>query len=209
MQTKICFQCHETKPADQFYRNKGHKDGLSARCIDCTKLDMHRRWRAKHPEPPPYVPPTEKLCKGCFKVKPLDEFHRHKSPRDGRQGRCKACQVAGIRANHQNNPRKHAAYNREWDRRNPDKKADTQLKSRLGLAHGTYATMLATQDGKCGICDTTKPGGNTWKRFPVDHDDITGQVRGLLCNSCNNGIGRFRHDPILLQKAISYLSKYS
>lgn len=149
-----------------------------------------------------------KFCKHCRQAKLYSEFYPHNRTKDRLQYWCKSCQKLAVVSGYRNNPAKHAACNREWDKRNPDKKADTALKTRLGLPHGTYTAMLAAQGGKRGICGTDKPGGNDWRRFPIDHDEATGQVRGLLCNSCNNGIGRFNHDPIRLHQAISYLLKY-
>ena len=62
--------------------------------------------------------------------------------------------------------------------------------------------MLADQDGKCAICTKPFPG-----RIAIDHDHRTGRVRGLLCTSCNTGIGKLGDDPELLLRAISYLSQ--
>ena len=70
--------------------------------------------------------------------------------------------------------------------------------------------MHERQRGLCGICqrpETVVAGrhGKTPLRLAVDHDHVTGVVRGLLCSSCNQGIGYFKHDPALLEAAIAYL----
>jgi esterase/lipase superfamily enzyme len=51
---------------------------------------------------------------------------------------------------------------------------------------------------ECVICgDETK--------LVVDHDHVTGKIRGMLCNHCNRGLGHFRDDPTLLEFAAQYL----
>jgi hypothetical protein len=39
----------------------------------------------------------------------------------------------------------------------------------------------------------------------VDHDHESGRVRGLLCVRCNNGIGLFKEDPDLFERALTYV----
>jgi len=41
----------------------------------------------------------------------------------------------------------------------------------------------------------------------VDHDHITGKVRGLLCSPCNTGLGMFQENAQLFLKAIQYLAE--
>jgi hypothetical protein len=53
----------------------------------------------------------------------------------------------------------------------------------------------------CDIC------GAVQHKLCVDHDHVTHQIRGLLCSHCNRGLGHFRDNPILLRRAIGYLSR--
>lgn len=68
-----------------------------------------------------------------------------------------------------------------------------------------YNIMLEAQGHRCAICGGVEPGGRTG-RFNVDHDHDTGYVRGLLCTSCNIGIGHLKENPSILQSAIDYLT---
>lgn len=79
-----------------------------------------------------------------------------------------------------------------------------KLKRDFGLTEADYDRMLTEQRGKCAICKRTEPNGRG--RWHIDHDHITGRVRGLLCNGCNAGLGHFRDDPAILRAAARYLT---
>jgi hypothetical protein len=84
------------------------------------------------------------------------------------------------------------------------------LKRRYGITEADYQRMLAAQDGRCAICRTNEPPKHkdgSPKRWHVDHDHLTGVVRGLLCRSCNNGLGHFRDSAHLLMAALTYVKK--
>ena len=86
---------------------------------------------------------------------------------------------------------------------NPLWQREKKLK-KYGLTLLDYDRMLREQNGGCAIC-----GGSpdVHKYFHVDHDHVTGIVRGLLCQACNTGIGKLRDDPSLLRRATAYLER--
>jgi len=91
------------------------------------------------------------------------------------------------------------------DDRSQPYRRDVQLRSLYGITQADYDGLLALQYGRCAICGTTKPGTRgTWR---VDHDHQTGQVRGLLCDRCNLGIGYMQDDPDILIAAARYVMK--
>jgi hypothetical protein len=69
-----------------------------------------------------------------------------------------------------------------------------------------YNQMLDAQQGECAICHRNHTTLNGRKKFLcVDHDHDTKEIRGLLCDKCNRGIGLFNDNKYLLQRAINYL----
>jgi hypothetical protein len=85
------------------------------------------------------------------------------------------------------------------------KEKNYNLKKNYGINIDQYNEMLKKQKNKCAICHNEfKPMKNTH----VDHNHITGKVRGLLCTKCNSSIGYLNDDIKLLKEAIKYLKKY-
>lgn len=74
-----------------------------------------------------------------------------------------------------------------------------------------YNKLLKSQNYLCAICQgsstTRKKNSEEQKRLDVDHCHTTGKVRGLLCGSCNKGLGFFKDNLDNLKKAILYLSQ--
>lgn len=75
---------------------------------------------------------------------------------------------------------------------------------------GNYRNMISDELLKdivetiteCVICGSTE-------KLVVDHCHTTNQIRGMLCNHCNRGLGHFRDNPELLEFARIYLLSYS
>jgi len=79
-----------------------------------------------------------------------------------------------------------------------------------GLTLEQYDTLVEVQGGRCAICREAPTGRNrNERRLHVDHDHVTGRVRGLLCLMCNRGIGMLRDRADLAQSAADYLRRQS
>ena len=59
------------------------------------------------------------------------------------------------------------------------------------------------EQGTCEICCRAVAGSSK----AIDHDHKSGKVRGVLCRTCNSGLGFFKNSPKLLRSAISYLKR--
>ena len=84
------------------------------------------------------------------------------------------------------------------------------LKHMYGLSLDEYSSMLKSQNGKCKICKSDSPRNSGKYHLFVDHDHITGKVRGLLCHLCNIRIAWIEniHDDSgeeILRRILKYL----
>jgi len=76
-------------------------------------------------------------------------------------------------------------------------------KRRYGIALEAVEAMFEKQHGRCAACGTTPAD----RPLQLDHDHITGEVRGLLCRPCNTALGLLRDSPAKLQGLITYLTQ--
>lgn len=105
------------------------------------------------------------------------------------------------------------AYWREANKkRDPIERRNNSLMSNYGINNDDYESLLKKQNFCCKICKTDKPsGGKGNKYFAVDHFiDNYGKkiVRGLLCQNCNQGLGKFKDDPNLFLECIDYINTH-
>lgn len=89
-----------------------------------------------------------------------------------------------------NNPEEHKRRLRKY-----------RIKVLYGLSEEELHALYAKQEGRCAICK--RPEGE--KALCVDHDHNTGEVRGLLCNSCNAMLGYAGDNTEILRRAIYYV----
>jgi hypothetical protein len=79
------------------------------------------------------------------------------------------------------------------------------MKTYYNITKEEYNNMFAEQGGKCAVCGRHQSDLN--HTLVIDHDHVTGKVRGLLCMRCNTGIGFLGDSVYSLAKALEYLSR--
>ena len=109
---------------------------------------------------------------------------------------CKPCDI------------KRRGENRITDRRKYVRFQTT--KAKYGVDESGFEVLWLAFEGKCGICkiplkQPEPRKGQSSNVVAIDHDHKTGNLRGLLCNGCNKGLGYFQDDVERLKAAILWL----
>jgi len=128
-------------------------------------------------------------CPKCGEEKEISEFNKDKHTAFGIAIYCREC----------NKTKATTRYKRfKSEHRN------AKLKLDYNITLDEYNEMLIKQNNGCAICGKKMNGK---RNMCVDHDHVTGRVRGLLCSHCNWGLGHFKDNIDLLENAIKYLKK--
>lgn len=88
---------------------------------------------------------------------------------------------------------------------NSTKRRPRQLQRLYGISIEDYNNLFESQKGCCAICGEHQ--ANLKTSLSVDHNHITGEVRGLLCKPCNMAIGIFKDDIQIAIAAVDYLKR--
>ena len=190
-ETKECRDCGVIQPLDAFPPAAGRSDGRASYCRPCASQRTQASYARRQAELGKTVkkreqfPPGKKRCPDCGRIKSLDDFPKNRGARDGRGGYCKPCH------NHRSNETRDRLYGSS---------RSYHLKARYGITAADYDAMLEAQGGLCAVC-RERPAQH------VDHDHVFGNVRGLLCSCCNQGLGNFRDDLAHVQAAVDYLER--
>lgn len=147
---------------------------------------------------------TTKLCPNCNEILHISAFNKS-NRRDGFQTYCRSCHNKMQREKYATDPE---AKVKRQIRENRRKEKDplvarkAELKRIYNITFEDYMNMFINQGEVCAIC---KDECKTKKMLSVDHDHITGKVRGLLCNRCNSALGMLRDNPVIIKRALLYI----
>ena len=122
----------------------------------------------------------KKICNICHKLRITNEFAKNQNGKDNRPVRrpsCKECRKFLEGTNIKSSEKK------EWLKKKP-----------------------VGEPFECPICSKRTIAGVTSK-VVLEHDHRSGKVRGWVCDSCNTGIGRFKDDKKLQERAIGFIEE--
>ena len=125
-----------------------------------------------------------KKCTKCKNVYPATPkyFHRRKEGKYGLDSWCKKCHKISHKKIH--------------------------IRKTYGITFDQLQEMLIKQNNRCAICGIPfKEDHKLYYKFipKIDHDHKTGEIRELLCNSCNRLLGFAVENPLILINTIKYL----
>lgn len=147
-------------------------------------------------------PPGFARCRHCG-LRPVGDFYEDRSRRGTQtSSECKACfslRRSSLGSNSETTKKRYRKGNL----------------ARKGLTVLQYDEMFRRQGGLCAVCDCpeTRRRNGVLQRLAIDHDHsccpaqrcCLDCIRGLLCESCNQGLGKLRHSTAILAAAIRYL----
>lgn len=194
--TKRCRDCGQDKPLEEFWRNTSSPDGRATYCIPCFKVRNRAaserraaregRLIREQSNRPKDIPDDQRYCPSCQHVLPIEDFVRNRRMKSGIGSYCRPCQRMKVA---------------ESVKRRHGTTRHYHLKRRYGLGADEVLAMLEAQGSLCLICRRQM----SVEMAHVDHDHVTGRVRGILCFGCNGGMGQFADDPQVLVRAARYL----
>ncbi len=149
-----------------------------------------------------------KKCNDCQKRKPMAAFGPLLVSRDKLNYICKKCGAARSRGWYRANRDLARASNKNWRQHHPEQVRENNRRGkypyRYGITEAEKYQRLRDQRDRCAICRTKNPGKNGWH---TDHPHKgKKRCRGILCQSCNHGLGFFRDSSRLLRAAARYLA---
>ena len=138
------------------------------------------------------------LCKDCRNKEARDKIATDEDLRNKERERGKE--------KYQKNKEQHKVICNKYREEHLPLYKNLYLKNKYNITLDDKNKMKNEQDNKCLICKNEfKDDKSTY----VDHCHITNKIRGLLCHTCNSGLGMFKDNIEYLERAIEYLKKHS
>lgn len=227
--SKYCPRYREVKEISEFGRNRTEKSGRAAYCKPChnmvmaeNKIKNHGSVRGYHlqcryglteAEVETVAERQGGLCLICLHRRGLHLDHDHASG-DYRGLLCFRCngglgqfgddtaimrRAVDYLEGRLGSPLQPRASDARRVRGERKSRRHYRVVARYRIGQHDVERLIERQGGICPICRKAAP-------MAVDHDHVTGAVRGILCADCNTGMGQLHDDPWVLRRAIEYLT---
>jgi hypothetical protein len=175
---KKCPQCKEFRPQSEFSRDRARPDGLAFYCKGCFSRQAAAAYRRKRARAGKTVRDRVVVpdgFKACSLCQQVKSLDEFHVARAQAKGRNCYCKPCRSQLD------RAKRFMREY-----------------GLTEQALVELIESQGGVCAIC-RYRPAEH------VDHDHLTGEVRGVLCFPCNAALGHFKDRIDLLMRAANYL----
>jgi len=173
-----------------------------------------------------------KTCVLCGLSKPTKAFYCNPKTADQFDSSCKECRKRRHKKFYEKNAerlrrearlrnqdpearRRKREYAKDYRKKNHDKVRASEAKTyaknkekynrrcrdkKYGLKEGEFERLLEEQNRRCATCFEEV-------KLVVDHDNETGEVRGLICSECNLALGLVKDDVATLLRMVGYLNE--
>jgi hypothetical protein len=193
-----CNKCEQDKPESEFYPS------YKTRCKACYKADAKAYRESIESK-------DSRECGKCKQTLDKSEFYKGCT-------RCKKCQCEVTNSNRarraqrikEGNPAKCSQCKQVKPAESFGQGKNTYCLECLSVRNAARNYGISIGEAEklravtcCAICNKDLA---TTKDRHIDHCHDTGTVRGILCHSCNTGLGHFRDDPELMMAAIRYVT---
>ena len=211
MLLRKCKQCgleaHTEKELKNFANDKYMLYGKQNLCHKCSmalaRQRANKRYKDNKENPKTTVkdPTLLKKCRKCGlearAESDLVNFVTNKRAPLGKMNLCRPCSDVMFKESYRVNGKK-------WNH----KKWKEHIHSKFGITYVEFDEMMEAQDHKCKLCGCKKEDKRnmTHVQLSIDHNHETGEIRGLLCHTCNMAIGMLKDDPVLIKKVLEYIS---
>ncbi len=145
-----------------------------------------------------------KKCCTCKIEKEFDNFNKNRKNKDGYNKQCRECASMSNAAYYYKTHNFQLQRGRDKHKRKSKCRRRETIMRMYKLNIDDFNKMLFEQKEKCAICDI-KPTDT----LCIDHNHITGKIRGLLCRKCNMAMGILKLDQglELLFNSIKYFKE--
>lgn len=153
-----------------------------------------------------------KQCTKCFEVKSKEDFaKRTKNEKESLQSHCKSCNKEYRLSRKDKEKEYRKGYRERFKKKNPTYSKNKNLMYSYGITFDEYQDLILQQKGTCAICNLQTD------LLVVDHDhsccpgpkSCSKCIRGLLCRTCNLGLGYFKDNNQYMKNAVNYLQQFS